>query len=96
MRIRPSKIGMTEDERYTGYTLWLSARDTYDWASKLDAVWPGSTLSDHRLMVSVDSNGLCELTLDGHQFNADGHELDAVVSDHLPAAYRHLWPVWSK
>jgi hypothetical protein len=89
-----------EAMRYTGYTLWLSARDTYDWARKPGAAWPCSTLEDHRVMVQVDSNGLCDLTIDGRSpadnADIDGTELNAIVADHLPANYRHLWPTWGK
>jgi hypothetical protein len=78
-----------------GYTMQLSARDTYDWAHRSGAAWPCSTLSDHRVMVCVDSNGLCDFTLDGRtDGDVDGNELDACVSDHLPKDLRHLWPVW--
>jgi hypothetical protein len=77
-----------------GYTMWLSARDTYDWATKPGSDWPCSECSDHRIMVQCDSNGLCDFTLDGREGEMDGTELDAIVADHLPPALRHLWPVW--
>lgn len=79
-----------------GYTLWLSARDTYDWTHKPGACWPCSTLSDKCIVVCVDSNGLCDLTVNGRSDsgNIDADELRAIVADHLPAGYRHLWPVW--
>lgn len=77
-----------------GYAMWLSARDTYDWAHKVGASWPCSTLSGERCMVGVDSNGLYDFTLNGRYGDCDGTELDAIVSDHLPADCRHLWPVW--
>lgn len=89
------------DGKTIGYTLWLSARDTYRWANRSGARWPGSTLADHRLVVTVDQNGLCDLTVDGRYDWADldgndldGNELDALVADHVPAGCRHLWPVW--
>jgi hypothetical protein len=77
-----------------GYTIWLSAQDTEDWARRPGASWPCSTLAGHRLRIEVDSNGLCNLSVDGRYGDVDGHELDACVADHLPAEYRHLWPVW--
>ena len=77
------------------YTLWLSATDTYNWAHKPGAHWPCSDLSGHRACVCVDSNGLCDLTIDGkYDQDCSGNELSAIVADHLPASYRHLWPVW--
>ena len=79
-----------------GYTMWLSARDTYDWAHKTGAVWPCSQLSDRRVVVCVDDNGLCDISIDGGrgEQDVDGNELDAIVSDHLPQKFRYLWPVW--
>ena len=88
----------TKQTSPTSYTLWLSARDTYNWATRPNAIWPCSTLRDHRVMVQVDSNGLCDLTIDGRMPDdpdlGAGGELEAIVSDHLPASLRHLWPTW--
>jgi hypothetical protein len=78
----------------TGYVLWLSARDTYDWATRPGAAWPCSQLSDHRCVVVVDSNGLCDFTLDGRDADVDGNELDACVADHIPQSARKFWPTW--
>ena len=80
-----------------GYVMYLSANDTYAWAHKAGACWPCSRLSNHRAVISVDSNGLYDLTIDGRE-NAyiDADELQACVSDHLSADLRHLWPVWEK
>jgi len=78
-----------------GYTLWLSEGDTEQWATRPSASWPCSTLRGRRLAVSVDSNGLCDLTIDGrHDTDCDPNELAAVVADHLPKPMRHLWPTW--
>jgi hypothetical protein len=79
-----------------GYTIWLSAYDTYEWAHKPDAWWPCSTLSDKRFMAVVDANGLCDLTVNGRDApdTIDGAELDAIVADHLPKNARQFWPVW--
>ena len=82
----------------SGYTLWLSAADTYAWAHRPGAAWPCSTLADHRLRIEVDQNGLCYLTVDGKSAgnNIDGQELDSCVAYHLPADCRRLWPTWEK
>ncbi len=89
---------MSPDQR--GYVLKLSARETYDWAHRPDCSWPCSTLSDRRVVVEVDSNGLCDIAIDGkypdESQDYDGHELDAIVSDHLPQEARHLWPTWEE
>lgn len=79
----------------TGYSMWLSANDTYNWAHRPGKSWPCSQLSGKRLVVEVDSNGLCDLAIDGRtDTDCDGSELDAIVDDHLPAYLRHLWPSW--
>lgn len=78
-----------------GYTLWLSARDTWAWAHRPGAAWPCSTLEDKRLAVSVDGNGLWDLTVNGRSdADPDSNELAAIVADHLPKSCRGLWPVW--
>mgnify|MGYP005829034167 CR=1 FL=1 len=67
-----------------GFTLWASARDTYDWAHKSGAAWPCSTLAGHRLVAAFDSNGLYDFTLDGRGAawgSIDGQELSALVCD---------------
>jgi len=81
----------------SGYIMWLSANNTYDWAHRVDNRWPCSELSNHRLCVVVDNNGICDMTFDGATSwtnDIDGTELDAIVSDHLPTDLRHLWPCW--
>jgi hypothetical protein len=74
-----------------GVTLWLSARDTYDWAHKPRAAWPCSTLADHRLVVVFDDHGdMVDLTIDGKYDGMDSfdvYELDAIVEDHLGSAH---------
>ncbi len=92
MRLRYDKFA----KRPTGYTVWLSSRETYEWAHRAGAAWPNSVLSDHRVMVEVDSNGLCGVAVDGDGVPRDdiGCQLAAMVADHLPAALRHLWPCW--
>jgi hypothetical protein len=87
------------DGKPTGYALTLSEFETFEWAHRAGKLWPCSSLSGFSLTVEVDSNGLCGLTtIDEYdiecELDVDGHELDAIVSDHLPSEYRHLWPCW--
>ena len=66
--------------------LWVSANDTYDWAHKTGAAWPCSTLSGHRFAAAFDTNGLCDLTVDGRSEphgDFDGHEFSAICADML-------------
>jgi hypothetical protein len=81
-----------------GYVMKLSSNDTYRWAHKPGAAWPGSSLSSDRLVVCVDSNGLYDLVVNGRDASddIDGTELEAIVADYLPGALRHLWPCWEE
>lgn len=65
----------------TGFKLWLSARDTYNWANRAGASWPCSMLADKRVFVEFDRNGLCDLGINGHRTDCSVHELNAIVSD---------------
>ena len=79
-----------------GYTLLLSAVDTYEWAHRPGSVWVCSRCSGSRLKVQVDRNGICEMKINGRSGDVPGEELEAIVAAHLPAEFRHLWPVWEK
>lgn len=102
MQFTPHYSGILEKKlpdsfigKSNGYVMKLSANDTYQWAHRVGASWPCSTLSGNRLVVIVDSNGLCDLTVNGKtDCDLDGNELDAIVSDHLPDNHKHLWPTW--
>jgi hypothetical protein len=63
--------------------LWLSARDTYDWANRDGASWPCSMLADHRLFAAFDTNGLVDYAIDGKTSDVDSNELSACCADHL-------------
>ena len=80
----------------TGYTLRLSAHETTDWATRPSKIWPCSTLAGHRIRVDVDSNGLCNLTLDGEPDKGyiDATELAACIADHVRGPAKSLWPCW--
>lgn len=73
-----------------GYIMRLSRQDTYNWAHKPGAAWPCSTLAGLHVWIEVDKNGLCDMNLP----DVDAHELEAIVSDHLPDDLRHMWPTW--
>lgn len=69
----------------TGFKVWISARETYNWAHKPDAAWPCSFLSDRRLFAEFDSNGLCDLAIDGGRGDQDcpADEFNALLADFL-------------
>ncbi len=85
---------IAKDHENQGYTLWLSTNDTHKWANRINAKWPCSQLSGHRIKVSVDDNGLYDFMLDGQPADIDSDELCACVGDYLPDDLQHLWPVW--
>jgi hypothetical protein len=68
-----------------GFTLYASARATYDWAHTPGALWPCSTLAGRRLRAEFDRNGLCDLTINGAGPDCgppvDVDEFNAFVAD---------------
>jgi hypothetical protein len=77
-----------------GITLWLSARDTQDWATKPGAAWPCSELAGKRLCASFDLNGLVELTIDGKSGEVPCDEFNAITSDFLAQKLPRDHPCW--
>jgi hypothetical protein len=64
--------------------LWLSSSDTYAWAHRTGAAWPCSQLAGRRVFAEFDSNGLCDLAIDGKSDeDCDANEFNAITSDHL-------------
>jgi hypothetical protein len=67
----------------SGVRLWLSANDTYNWATRPRDSWPCSELSGNRLFVEYDRGGLVDLAINGRLSDCPAHELAAIVSDHM-------------
>jgi len=64
--------------------LWLSRRDTYDWAHRPGTSWPCSTLSDHRLFAEFDNGDLVDYTIDNQGgVNVDCQEFTAITDDFI-------------
>ena len=63
--------------------LWLSARETCDWANRPGERWPCSQLAGRRLFAEFDRNGLCDLAIDGRSDDCDCNEFNAITSDFL-------------
>ena len=78
---------MRRQDYGTTTKLWLSARDTSDWASKPGAAWPCSTLAGHRVFAEFDDGDLIELAIDGREDgdanDIDGYEFTAMTDDFL-------------
>ena len=70
-----------------GYVkLWLSAKDTYNWAHRTGAAWPCSFLADKSLLAEFAPNGdLVELAINYGQGDQDcpGVEFTAITDDFL-------------
>lgn len=64
-------------------SVWISARETRDWARKTGAHWPCSQLAGKRLFAAFDRNGLCDLTINGRSGDCDSTEFNAITSDFL-------------
>lgn len=64
--------------------LWVSANETYEWAHRSGSAWPCSVLSGSRFFAAFDTNGLCDLTVDGRDaHDVPSDELSAIVADLL-------------
>lgn len=74
----------------------LSARDTEDWATYPGRAWPCSTLRGKRISATFDTNGLCDLSIDGKDApdDIDGDELSAIIADHLDGAIPVDHPIY--
>lgn len=66
--------------------LWLSARDTYNWAHRLIISWPCSILSGKRLFAEFSDGDLVNYTVNGRPtFDVPADEFNAITSDFLGA-----------
>lgn len=80
-----------------GSILWLSADDTYQWASgetprgfkcEHQGSWPCSQLRGKRVRVEFEKNGdLVDLAVNGKMADVDVNELDAIVADAVGSAH---------
>ena len=62
--------------------VWISAKDTYNWAHRAGASWPCSTLSGKRLCATIQNDDLVDITINGkYGIDADGYEVDAILAD---------------
>ena len=76
----------------TGFKLWLSANDTYNWANRSGQSWPCSQLSDKRLFVEYDNNGLVDIAINGRFADCDNTELNSIVADHILPKLPNIHP----
>jgi len=74
-----------QQDQGTGFTIWLDSIDTFDWPRRQGQAWPCSMLDGKRIRAEFDSNGLCDLEIDGREApdDIDANELNAILADHL-------------
>jgi len=86
---------MRVQDNGSSIALWASARDTYDWSTRPGSAWPCSTLAGRRFFAYFDTNGLCDLTVNGRDAtDVDSHELSAICADLLGERLSKDHPVW--
>ncbi len=69
----------------TSVKVWLSARDTYNWAHRVGNSWPCSQLSNHRVFAEFTMNGdLVDFEIDGNPGDCDATEFNAIIADLVP------------
>lgn len=74
-----------QQDQGTGFTVWLSEVDTFDWPRRAGKAWPCSTLDGKRVRAEFNRNGLVGLKIDGKDApdDIDAHELNSMLADHL-------------
>jgi hypothetical protein len=77
-----------------GLKIWLSARETHDWANKPGKSWPCSTLADHRLFAEFGANGdLVNMAIDERSdIDCPADEFNAIMADYLPNGVVEIYP----
>lgn len=64
--------------------LWLSARETWDWANRHNLRWPCSTLAGAHLYAEFLEGNLVDYALDGHHsMELTAAEFDSITDDAL-------------
>lgn len=66
-----------------GIAVWISARETDDWATRPGHSWPCSELRGKRVFAEFDRNGLADLAVNGKDWDGDATEFNALVADHV-------------
>lgn len=63
--------------------LWVSARETAEWARRPGAAWPCSALAGKRFFAEFDRQGLVDLAVDGRGHDVPADEFNAICADML-------------
>ena len=72
-----------------GTSIWISARETAEWATQPGKRWPCSELAGRRVFAAFDARGnLVDMAIDGRtDTDCDATEFDALTSDFLAARF---------
>lgn len=77
---------MKIEDNGSSFTIWLSKRDTHQWAMRSR---PGSELSGRRIRAKFDTSGLRDFTINGRRPDGWLHitddERNACLADHIEA-----------
>ena len=78
----------------TGFAIWLSADDTYTWATDAPT-WPCSQLRGKRFSAEFDENGLLDYAVNGRYCDdLSSDELSAIVADFASQKLPQDHPCW--
>jgi len=72
---------MRIQEHWGNTTIYLSERDTFDWAHKDGAAWPCSECSGHKLRIELERGDLIGFAIDGKDGDMNAAELSAIIND---------------
>jgi len=63
--------------------VWLSERDTYNWANRPGASWPCSELFNKRVFAEFDHGDLVNVQINGRDRDVPIDEFNAMIEDFL-------------
>ena len=63
--------------------IWLSDKDTYNWAHRPGRAWPCSWLSGKRVFAEYYKDDLVDMSINGRMEDCDGNEFDAIMRDFI-------------
>ncbi|MAA63867.1 MAG: hypothetical protein CL581_03680 [Alteromonadaceae bacterium] len=86
------------------FTIWLSPKDTQEWARGTagvgdGGVWPCSEMAGRRVRATFDRSGLLEFLIDGRDIRQSTlhvpvDEFNAIVADFAATKLSEDHPVW--
>jgi hypothetical protein len=69
--------------------IWLTAADTYNWATRPNAAWPGSTCRSERVFIRVAANGdIVAFDINGKSDHECGADESRAITDDMLVIFR--------